>query len=198
MTLLSTIALDSVNRLGPESNVDLAGPPTNDLPPGDRTQQPRTRGRDRARDRPRHDRRGARANDTVRPETARTLRPLCRPLALPLSRGAREGDAPACRVACLEPAIAREPEESRLGARDSEKGLTSRLSLFARTFGQGKVRTSGLPNEIRPCKETDDGEPKPGRRHPAIEASERNPLESQRCDRPRRCLSLPRSPAGGR
>ena len=52
MTLLSTIALDSVNRLGPESNVDLAGPPTNDLPPGDRTQQPRTRGRDRARDRP--------------------------------------------------------------------------------------------------------------------------------------------------
>jgi hypothetical protein len=112
--------------------------------------------------------------------------------------GAREGDARACRVASLEPAIAREPEESRLGARDSEKALTSRLSLSAGTFGQGKVRTSGLPNEIRPCKETDDGEPKPGRRHPAIEASERNPLESQRCDRPRRCLSLPRSPAGGR
>src|SRR5436305_1394474 len=40
-------------------SVDLAGPPSNDLPAGAGTRQPRARRGDRARDRPRDDRRGA-------------------------------------------------------------------------------------------------------------------------------------------
>jgi hypothetical protein len=35
-------------------------------------------------------------------ETAASLRPLRRPLAVPLSRGTRQGDARRCRVVCLQ------------------------------------------------------------------------------------------------
>jgi len=52
-----------------------------------------------------------------------TLRPRRRPLAVPLSRGTRKGDARRCRAPRLEAAIARDPKGPRLGARDPEEGL---------------------------------------------------------------------------
>ncbi len=93
----SPTTLVTRSRLAPavsapeRSSVDLAGPPSNDFPPSARTRQPRPRRGDRARDRPGDDRRGARADGTGRAETASPLRPLRRPLALPLAQGTRQG-----------------------------------------------------------------------------------------------------------
>jgi len=72
------------------------------------------------------------ADGTGRPQTAATLRPLRRPLALPLSRGTRAGDARECRVTGVEPAIARDPREPRRGTRDSEKVVRRRWSSGSR------------------------------------------------------------------
>src|SRR5689334_16097106 len=98
--LLGPIGAIRLDPPAPErSSVDLAGPSSNHFRPGAGTRQPRTRRGDRARDRPRDDRRGARAHGTGRAETARALRPLRSPKAVPLSRGTRAGDARRRRAA---------------------------------------------------------------------------------------------------
>src|SRR5512132_186377 len=127
-------ALDSLRRLGPgRRSFDLAGPPPNDLQAGAGARQPRPRRGDRAGDRPRDDRRSARADGTGRPEAAASLRSLRRALALPLSRGAREGDARRCGTSRLESAISRDLNGPRAGAREPEKGRTA-LKLAASMF----------------------------------------------------------------
>ena len=61
---------------------------------------------------------GARADGAGRSEAASPLRPLCRPLALPVSPGARTGLAVRRRAARLEPAISHHSRGPCLGARD--------------------------------------------------------------------------------
>jgi hypothetical protein len=99
-----------LGSLGSLRSVDLAGPSSNNLSAGSGARQSRPRRGDRPRDRPRDDRRGARADGTGRAETARAVRPLRRPLALPLSRGARAGDTRRCGAPRLKPAISRHPK----------------------------------------------------------------------------------------
>src|SRR6266480_2474628 len=114
------------------SRRDLAGPSADDLSTAAGTRQPHARRGDRPGNRPRDDRRGARAHGAVRAEAASPLRPLRRPLAVPLSRGTREGDARRCRAARLEPAIARDPKGPRPRARGPEKGRTAGLTSSLR------------------------------------------------------------------
>jgi hypothetical protein len=106
---LSRSTLTLAARPGRRS-FDLAGPSSNDLSAGAGARQLRARRGDRERDRPRDNHRGARADGIDRAETASPLRTLRRSLALPLSRGTREGDARRCRAACREPTISPEPE----------------------------------------------------------------------------------------
>jgi hypothetical protein len=58
--------------------------------------------------------------------------PLRGALALPLPRRTREGHAPRCHAARLEPAISREFEESRFGACDPEESSTPGLNPMYR------------------------------------------------------------------
>jgi hypothetical protein len=90
------------------------------------------------------------------------------------------------------------PKDHAAASCDAAESGTSRLSLSALTLRAGEgCRASGLRSEIRARRipTQDAAEPRPDRRHPAIEASERNRHESRRYDRPRPSPASPRSPA---